>query len=65
MNSESLDSFQLPPGIKDQSRKRNLREQKQFGTSGNMTEERSCSGNVCEAIWKPTGEGRLLNGQKS
>ena len=65
MNSESLDSFQLPPGIKDRSRKRNLREQKQFGTAGKQTEERSCSGNVCEAIWKPTGHGRLLNGQKS
>ena len=65
MNSESLDSFQLPPGIKDRSRKRNLREQKQFGTAGKLTEERSCSGNVCEAIWKPNGQGRLHNGQKS
>jgi hypothetical protein len=63
MNSESLDSFQLAPGIKEQTSKRNLREQTQFGTSGKITEERSCSGNVCEAIWKPTGEGRMLNGQ--
>jgi len=63
MNSESLDSFQLAPGIKDQSRKRNLREQTQFGVAGGKTEERSCSGNVCEAIWKPTAESRLLNGQ--
>ncbi len=65
MNSESLDSFQLAPGIKDQSPKRNLRKQKQFGTTGKIAEERSCSGNVCEAIWKPTTEGRLINGQKS
>jgi hypothetical protein len=65
MNSESLDSFQLAPGIKDKSRKRNLREQQQFGTSGKITEERSCSGNVCEAIWKPSVESRLLHGQKS
>lgn len=65
MNSESLDSFQLAPGVKDQSLKRNLRKQKQFGTAGKITEERSCSGNVCEAIWKPSTEGRLLNGQKN
>lgn len=65
MNSESLDSFQLAPGINDQSRKRILREQKQFGTAAKTNEERSCSGNVCEAIWKPTVEGRINNGQKS
>jgi hypothetical protein len=65
MNSESLDSFQLAPGVKDQSRKRNLREQSQFGTAGQITEERSCSGNVCEAIWKPSVEGRLQHGQKN
>lgn len=65
MNSESLDSFQLAPGVSEQSRKRALREQKQFGTASKSTEERSCSGNVCEAIWKPSGEGRMLNGQKN
>lgn len=65
MNSESLDSFQLAPGIKNQPLKRNHRKQKQFGTAGKTTEERSCSGNVCEAIWKPSTEGRLIDGQKS
>lgn len=65
MNSESLDSFKLPAGIKEQTRNRNLREQAQFGPVSNKTEERSCSGNVCEAIWKPSGEHRMINGQKS
>ncbi|MBX9948714.1 MAG: hypothetical protein K2Y39_06110 [Candidatus Obscuribacterales bacterium] len=65
MNSESLDSFQLAPGKKDQSHKRNLREQTQFGTAGQISEERSCSGNVCEAIWKPSVESRMLRGQNS
>ena len=65
MNPESLDSIPLAPGIKNQMLKRNLRKQKQFGTAGKTNEEHTCSGNVCEAVWKPTGDGRMLNGQKS
>jgi hypothetical protein len=65
MNSESLDSFKIKPGSNDPNRKRARQEQKQFSSSKKVTEEHSCSGSICEAVWKPSTDARMLNGKNN
>lgn len=65
MNSESLDSFKIKPGSSDTNRKRIRQEQNQISSSNKVTEEHSCSGSICEAVWKPSTDARMLNGKSN